>query len=69
LASGGYTTSSRHPCRDPIGLSVYRAARRLGLLLRPGADFVGIAPPLVTTIDEADEIVGVVEEAIREVAG
>jgi adenosylmethionine-8-amino-7-oxononanoate aminotransferase len=53
---------------DPIGKDVYGAARRRGLLLRPGADFVGIAPPLITTPEEADEIVDILEAAVGDVA-
>jgi adenosylmethionine-8-amino-7-oxononanoate aminotransferase len=53
----------------PIGHEVYSAARQRGLLLRGGADFVGIAPPLCTTREEADEIVGILAAAIDEVAG
>ena len=53
---------------EPIGQAVYDAARRLGLLTRPGADWVGVAPPLVTTKDEADEIAAILAEAIAEVA-
>lgn len=51
----------------PIGHQVYDAARRLGLLTRPGGDWVGIAPPLCTTRDEADEIAAILEEAIADV--
>jgi adenosylmethionine-8-amino-7-oxononanoate aminotransferase len=52
---------------SPIGHAVYDAARRLGLLTRPGADWVGVAPPLCTTKEEADEIAAILEEAIDEV--
>jgi adenosylmethionine-8-amino-7-oxononanoate aminotransferase len=51
----------------PIGQRVYDAARRRGLLTRPGADWVGVAPPLCTTRDEADEIAGILEAAVAEV--
>jgi adenosylmethionine-8-amino-7-oxononanoate aminotransferase len=51
----------------PIGQRVYDAARRRGLLTRPGADWVGVAPPLCTTRDEADEIAAILEGAIVEV--
>jgi len=53
----------------PIGHEVYSAARQRGLLMRPGADFVGIAPPLCTTREEADEIVGILDGAIADVVG
>ncbi|HLL49773.1 MAG TPA: aspartate aminotransferase family protein, partial [Thermomicrobiales bacterium] len=52
---------------QPIGQAVYDAARRGGLLTRPGADWVGIAPPLCTTKEEVDEIVSILETAVSEV--
>jgi adenosylmethionine-8-amino-7-oxononanoate aminotransferase len=54
--------------QEPIGKAVYAAARERGLLLRPGTDWVGVAPPLCTTREEADEIVSILEAAIDEVA-
>ena len=54
---------------QPIGQAVYDAARQRGLLTRPGADWVGVAPPLSTTKDEADEIVTILEASISAVAG
>jgi L-2,4-diaminobutyrate transaminase len=51
----------------PVGRAVYAEARRRGLLLRPGVDFVAVAPPLTTTPAEADEIVGIIDEAIAAV--
>lgn len=53
----------------PVGQDVYAAARRRGLLLRPGKDWVGVAPPLCTSLGEADEIVGMLDGAIAEVMG
>jgi len=52
---------------SPIGKAVYDACRENGLLLRPGADWVGIAPPLSTTSDEATEIVDILERSIAQV--
>ena len=54
--------------REPIGQAVYYAARRGGLLTRPGADWIGVAPPLCTTQEEADEIVTILETAVSDVA-
>ncbi len=54
--------------REPIGKAVYEAARRGGLLLRPGADWVGVAPPLCTTPAEADDIVAILAAAVTAVA-
>ncbi len=53
---------------SPIGEQVYAAARRRGLLTRPGHDWVGVAPPLCTTRAEADEIVAILGEAVGDVA-
>lgn len=50
-----------------IGHQVYTAARQRGLLTRPGGDWVGVAPPLCTTYEEADEIVSILENAIADV--
>jgi adenosylmethionine-8-amino-7-oxononanoate aminotransferase len=52
---------------EPIGQAVYDAARQRGLLTRPGADWVGVAPPLCTTREEADEIAAILEAAIANV--
>lgn len=49
---------------EPIGKAVYQAARQRGLLLRPGGDWVGVAPPLSTTRAEADEIVALLAAAL-----
>ena len=49
---------------QPIGHQVYTAARQRGLLTRPGADWVSVAPPLCTTPDEADEIVAILDASI-----
>ncbi len=54
---------------QPIGKAVYSACRQNGLLLRPGADWVAIAPPLTTTSEEAAEVVGIIERSISEVVG
>ena len=53
--------------REPIGQAVYDAARRRGLLTRPGADWVGVAPPLCTTQEEVDEIVTILEYAVSDI--
>jgi adenosylmethionine-8-amino-7-oxononanoate aminotransferase len=51
---------------QPIGRAVYAAARRNGLLLRPGHDWVVAAPPLCLTTAEADEIAQILEASIAE---
>jgi adenosylmethionine-8-amino-7-oxononanoate aminotransferase len=54
---------------QPIGKAVSDACRENGLLLRPGADWVGVAPPLSTTSAEASEIAGIIERSIAQVVG
>jgi L-2,4-diaminobutyrate transaminase len=53
-----------------IGPRVAAAALQRGLIARamPHGDILGFAPPLVMRRDEADEIVGIVKQAVDEVA-
>ncbi len=53
---------------EPIGKAVYAACRKNGLLTRPGHDWIGVAPPLVTTREEVDEIIAIVERSTAEVS-
>jgi L-2,4-diaminobutyrate transaminase len=52
-----------------VGARISKAARDRGLIARamPHGDILGFAPPLVTTRDEIDEIVGIAEQAVRQV--
>jgi len=49
------------------GFEVCRAARRRGVIVRPLGDVVVLMPALGSTDDELDELVGAVDESIREV--
>lgn len=49
------------------GFEVCRAARRRGVIIRPLGDVVVLMPPLGLTDDEVDELVGVLDESVREV--
>lgn len=53
-----------------IGPQVSAAALKRGVIARamPHGDILGFAPPLVMTRAEADQIVGIVREAVDEVA-
>jgi L-2,4-diaminobutyrate transaminase len=53
-----------------VGPQVSAAALQRGVIARamPHGDILGFAPPLVMTRAEADEIVGIVKEAVDEVA-
>jgi L-2,4-diaminobutyrate transaminase len=53
-----------------VGPKVSAAALERGVIARamPHGDILGFAPPLVTTRAEVDEIVGIVRQAVDEVA-
>lgn len=55
------------PPGSRVGTAVHRAARRRGALIRDGADFIVLAPPLVADAGDIDELLEVVEAAIEEV--
>ena len=52
-----------------VGARISKVARDRGLIVRamPHGDIIGFAPPLVTTMDEVDEIVEIAEDAVRQV--
>jgi adenosylmethionine-8-amino-7-oxononanoate aminotransferase len=52
---------------ERTGFEVCRAARRRGVIVRPLGDVVVLMPPLGITDDELAELVGVVDESVREV--
>jgi len=47
-----------------FGLRVASEARQRGLLLRASPWFTAVGPPLTTTVREADEIVGILDDAL-----
>ena len=53
-----------------FGAQVSAAALQRGLIARamPHGDILGFAPPLVMSRDEADEIIGIVKQALDEVS-
>ncbi len=53
--------------KEEIGRPVYAACRRNGLLTRPAHDWIGVAPPLNTTEQEADEILSIIDKSIADV--
>jgi beta-alanine--pyruvate transaminase len=58
--------ATREPFPDSLkfGGRVHKAARARGLLIREGPNFVVLAPPLVVTEAEVDEIVDLMDQAI-----
>jgi L-2,4-diaminobutyrate transaminase len=53
-----------------IGARVSKACRDRGLIARamPHGDILGFAPPLVMSITEVDEIIGITKAAVEDVA-
>jgi adenosylmethionine-8-amino-7-oxononanoate aminotransferase len=64
---GTMTGIEVRPVGQRTGFEVCRAARRRGVLIRPLGDVVVLMPPLGISDDELDELVGVVDESVREV--
>ena len=54
---------------EPIGRKIYDTARKRGLLVRASEPFVCLAPPLIVTPEEIDEIVAILDAAITDVTG
>jgi len=59
---------TREPFPESLkfGSRVHKAARKRGLLIREGPNFVVVAPPLVVTEAEVDEIVDLMDHAIAD---
>jgi adenosylmethionine-8-amino-7-oxononanoate aminotransferase len=55
--------------RGPVGTAVQQAARRRGLLVRASPHNTTLAPPLVITSGEIDELATALEGAVDEVGG
>ncbi|MBL8266531.1 aminotransferase [Steroidobacter sp.] len=62
-------TKRRFEPTAKVGARLSAAARKRGLITRamPHGDILGFAPPLVLTRADADQIVGIVSEAVKEV--
>jgi L-2,4-diaminobutyrate transaminase len=51
----------------PLGRKIASAARKNGLILRIDPHWIGLAPPLIISSSEIDEIVDILDRSIREV--
>lgn len=60
-------TKAEFPWEDRIGVRVCRRCRELGMLLRPLGNVIVFMPPLASTTDELDEMMDILEQAIRDV--
>lgn len=56
------------PLSVPFATAVQQDARQRGLLLRASPHIASLAPPLISTTEEADEIADVLTESVRAVA-
>jgi adenosylmethionine-8-amino-7-oxononanoate transaminase len=62
--------ATRRPFKSPgaVGLKVQKRAHELGLIFRPVGDVITFSPPLILTMEEADIIVELLDQAIGDVA-
>jgi L-2,4-diaminobutyrate transaminase len=62
-------TKTRFDPSLKVGARISQAARDRGLIVRamPQGDILGFSPPLVMTVGEVDEMVGIAVEATRDV--
>ncbi len=67
VMTGQAQSAVRAPSHLGFGGSVAKEARRRGMLLRASPWFVAVAPPLVTTTDELDEIVDILDASLSTV--
>ena len=58
---------TRFPAEVAPGLRIQASAKRRGLLLRASPNWIALAPPLITTKSEIDEMLGIVQASIKEV--
>jgi adenosylmethionine-8-amino-7-oxononanoate aminotransferase len=58
------TTKAAFPARVRPGKIVERAARERGLLLRCGNEFAAVAPPLIVTAPDIDEICAILGDSV-----
>jgi adenosylmethionine-8-amino-7-oxononanoate aminotransferase len=61
------TSGEPFPASVPFATAVQQAARKRGLLMRASPQIGTLAPPLVTTIEEIDEIADILDDAVEDV--
>jgi adenosylmethionine-8-amino-7-oxononanoate aminotransferase len=60
------TSKTPYPALS-VGGKLQAATRARGLIVRCGDNGVAIAPPLIVTAEQVEEIVGIVRDAVNEV--
>jgi len=56
LVSDKNTKAKFDPCKD-VGGQVFKHARDQGIIVRRFGDWIGLAPPLIVTIEQADQVI------------
>ena len=57
------------PGEEPSGGKLQDATRKRGLIVRCSNDGIAIAPPLIISKSQCDEVAGTIAESIKEVLG
>ncbi|WP_242219001.1 adenosylmethionine--8-amino-7-oxononanoate transaminase [Bacillus cereus group sp. BfR-BA-01380] len=60
-------TKEAYSWQERVGVKVCRRARNLGMILRPLGNVVVFMPPLASTIEELDDMIAILQQAIQEV--
>ena len=60
-------TKEKYPPSDQVGIRIRERAYELGLICRDQRDVIVIAPPLITTREDVDRIVAILDQAIGEI--
>ena len=60
-------TKEAYSWQERVGVKVCRRARDLGMILRPLGNVVVFMPPLASTIEELDDMIAILQQAIQEV--
>ncbi|MEH6889660.1 adenosylmethionine--8-amino-7-oxononanoate transaminase [Bacillus sp. JJ864] len=60
-------TKEAYSWQERVGVKVCKRARDLGMILRPLGNVVVFMPPLASTIEELDDMIAILQQAIQEV--
>lgn len=60
-------TKEAYSWQERVGVKVCKKARDLGMILRPLGNVVVFMPPLASTIEELDDMIAILQQAIQEI--
>ncbi|MEI4800440.1 adenosylmethionine--8-amino-7-oxononanoate transaminase [Bacillus sp. FJAT-51639] len=60
-------TKEAYSWQERVGVKVCKRARDLGMILRPLGNVIVFMPPLASTIEELDDMIAILQQAIQEV--